>query len=121
MFLENLRESIGLHTCDKRRDKTYLRRTFPDFNFEKAFSPIDELWTPDLQETPEQQTLRIRKALNWIWETEPAATYVSITAHSGTLSAILENIGHRKFKVQTGGMIPAVVKAVEKVSLSRHN
>jgi hypothetical protein len=47
--------------------------------------------------------------LDGIWESE-AATYISITAHSGTVAAILAGIGHREFNVQTGGVIPVVVK-----------
>ena len=37
-------------------------------------------------------------------------TYISITAHGGTVAAILANIGHREWRLQTGGMIPVVVK-----------
>ena len=114
IFVEGLRESIGLHTCDKRKTKEYLEQTYPDFQFEPEFKCCDELWTPDYQETPEQQKLRLRKTLNRIWS-RTNSTYISITAHSGTITAILKNIGHRGFKVQTGGMIPVLVKAVEEV------
>lgn len=107
--MENLRESIGLHTCDQRRDKLYLSHTYPNFTFEHNFSEKDELWGPKFQETQEQQTIRLRGVLDYIWETETDA-YISITAHSGTIMAILANIGHRPFNLQTGGMIPVVVK-----------
>jgi broad specificity phosphatase PhoE len=115
IFLEDLRESIGLHTCDKRRSKDYLRKQYPKFIFRRHFSRADDLWTPKYQETSEQQTLRLQRVLDWIWRHDDN-TYISVTAHSGTIAAILRNIGHREFKVQTGGMIPVVVKAFEKVS-----
>jgi len=109
IFLEYLRESIGLHTCDRRRTKHYLERTYRDFRFKMKFTQEDKLWTPDYQETFEEQVARLRKVLDWIWKNDESR-YISITAHSGTLSAILKNIGHREFSVQTGGMIPVVVK-----------
>jgi broad specificity phosphatase PhoE len=114
IFLEGLRESIGLHTCDKRRSRTYLYDTYPGFNFETGFSEEDELWGPIYQETSEQQIIRLRHVLDSIWENYPV-TYISITAHGGTVAAILANIGHREFRLQTGGMIPVVVKGSYKV------
>ena len=49
--------------------------------------------------------------LDWIWQVEESV-YISVTAHSGTVSAILANVGHRAFNLQTGGMIPVVIKGV---------
>jgi broad specificity phosphatase PhoE len=108
-FIEGLRESIGLHTCDKRRNKSYLQRTYPDFNFELGFREEDELWGPIYEETFEQQVIRVRTVLDSIWQNE-RATYISMTAHGGTIAAILANLGHRNFRLQTGAMIPVVVK-----------
>jgi broad specificity phosphatase PhoE len=115
VFVEGLRESIGLHTCDKRRDKYYLKATYPNFTFEAGFSIEDELWGPVYEETFEQQIVRLRPVLDSIWERD-TSTYISITAHSGTVNAILANIGHRPFNLQTGGMIPVVVKGCKKVT-----
>jgi broad specificity phosphatase PhoE len=109
VFVENLRESIGLHTCDKRRSKYYLEDTYPNFDFEPGFSIEDDLWGPVYEETSAQQSIRLRFVLDSIWEHE-TATYISITAHGGTVSAILKDIGHRPFNLQTGGMIPVVVR-----------
>lgn len=114
VFVEGLRESIGLHTCDQRRTKDYLHKTYPNFTFEPGFREQDELWGPVYEETSEQQIIRLRMVLDAIWETVPA-TYISITAHGGTVAAILANVGHRKFNLQTGGMIPVVVKGSRKV------
>jgi hypothetical protein len=87
----------------------YLHTTYPNFTFECGFQDDDELWGPVYEETSAQQAVRLRKVLDQIWESE-AATYISITAHSGTVAAILAGIGHREFRLQTGGMIPVVVK-----------
>jgi hypothetical protein len=37
--------------------------------------------------------------------------FLSLTSHSGAIRSILEAIGHRSFALQTGGVIPVVVKA----------
>lgn len=37
--------------------------------------------------------------------------FISITAHSGAITSILEVIGHRGFQLQTGGVIPVFVRA----------
>jgi broad specificity phosphatase PhoE len=113
-FMEMLRESIGLHTCDQRRRKHYLHKIYPNYTFECGFQKEDELWGPVYQETDAQQEVRLRRVLNEIWEKEEA-TYISITAHSGTVAAILKNIGHREFRLQTGGMIPVVVRGYHDV------
>ena len=114
LFVENLRESIGLHTCDRRRNKNYLRETYPLFEFECDFNEEDELWGPTYQETSSQQAVRLRLVLDSIWQNE-ASTYISITAHGGTVAAILANIGHRPFKLQTGGMLPVIVRGIYEV------
>lgn len=35
---EALRESIGLHTCDQRSEKSVIEKQFPKFEFEEPFS-----------------------------------------------------------------------------------
>ncbi|EEB89202.1 hypothetical protein MPER_12724, partial [Moniliophthora perniciosa FA553] len=36
LVLENCREVYGVHTCDKRRSRTYISTTFPQFDIEKV-------------------------------------------------------------------------------------
>ena len=125
VFQEQYRETIGLHTCDRRRTKTYLRSTFPTFRFEDGFSERDLLWTKNFGETATQQTARLRRSLDRLfasdphvctgvaeWPTSPrlrltsrGSSDISITAHGGTIAAILTAVGHRHFSVQTGGTI----------------
>lgn len=40
-----------------------------------------------------------------------SSTYISMTSHSGTIAATLMAIGHRAFRLPTGGAIPVLVKA----------
>ncbi|KAK4055276.1 putative phosphoglycerate mutase pmu1 [Microbotryomycetes sp. JL201] len=108
---ERLRETIGLHTCDKRREKSVIRRRFPLFEFEPTFSEHDQLWSPDFQESSQQQALRTQQVLNEIFATD-SSTYVSITAHGGTIKSLLRVIGHGDVAVPPGGWLPLVIKAV---------
>lgn len=55
------------------------------------------------------------KALRQIFESsEKNDSFVSITSHSGEISSILRVLGHRPFNLNTGAIIPVLVKA-EKV------
>lgn len=46
VFKEAVREIYGIHTCDKRRSKTYLKERFPNYAFEEGFSEEDPWWKP---------------------------------------------------------------------------
>lgn len=108
---ENLREMVGLHTCDLRSSKSLLASTYPGYTFEPSFTEHDPLWDPVYQETDTQEAVRIRLVLNEIFATDPA-TFVSITVHSGVINAFFMATGHPRFQVQTGGFVPVVLKAV---------
>lgn len=110
---EKWRENIGLHTCDQRRSKEEISNDFPLVEFEDGFSEQDLLWTKDVQETDKQLDIRIKAALTDLF-VDPISsdlTYISITAHSGVISSLLRVLGHRPFPIETGGMIPLVVRA----------
>ncbi|KAF5108942.1 hypothetical protein DV453_001883 [Geotrichum candidum] len=114
LVVEDLRETIGVHTCDRRRTRSYIRERYPGYPIEDGFAEKDELWTADYRETPEEQNVRIRRFLDqYVFGDEgDDAVVVGVTAHSGTIKSVLEVIGHRKFNVGTGGIIPVLVKAV---------
>ncbi|KAL8286550.1 hypothetical protein RQP46_004567 [Phenoliferia psychrophenolica] len=96
-----------------RSNKTYLEETYPSFDFEPSFTEHDELWNSIYQEQSLQQSLRTQQILNDIFATNPH-TYISITAHSGTITSFLRAVNHRPVSVQPGGFVPVVVKAVRK-------
>ncbi|KAF8468813.1 phosphoglycerate mutase family protein [Kalaharituber pfeilii] len=107
---EKLRETLGIHTCDRRPPKCEIARAFPKFTFEKGFAEgLDPFWDPIHREPNDAKNLRLKTALDEIFSNDDA-TFLTISGHSGTISSILEVIGHRKFRLQTGGMIPTVVR-----------
>ncbi|CCO37212.1 putative phosphomutase PMU1 [Rhizoctonia solani AG-1 IB] len=113
--MEGLREVLGVHTCDKRRTKTYIRQTYNDFRIEPEFTEEDRLWTADHRETNAETDIRLRAALNTIFGQLLGSkdTFISVTAHSGAISSALRVLGHRAYSLPTGGVIPVVIKATE--------
>lgn len=111
--MEKLREIIGVHTCDKRRTRTYIRTNYTDFRIEPGFTEQDELWTADHRETDDEAIVRLKSALDTIFGQllHPDDTFFSITAHSGAIGAALRVLGHRAYSLPTGGVIPVVIKA----------
>ncbi|KAG5363762.1 putative phosphoglycerate mutase [Yarrowia sp. B02] len=107
-----LRETIGFNTCDKRRPIEYTLDRYPDFsltpNYPAPPSGEDDLWTVEHRETNEEMQLRLKGFLENLFEHEKE-TYVSITCHAGVIRNMLAVLGHRKWFLQTGGMVPVVV------------
>ncbi|RLV91888.1 putative phosphoglycerate mutase [Spathaspora sp. JA1] len=114
IVVDNLRETIGVHLCHKRNTRTGILESFPNVEFEPGFSEDDELFDKvysDTREELHQQFLRIHGVLSDLFDRDESV--VSITSHAGTIRSFITVIGHRKFTIPTGGMIPIVVKGVE--------
>ncbi|KIW32630.1 uncharacterized protein PV07_04161 [Cladophialophora immunda] len=105
-----LRESISEHTCDRRSNKTFIHAQFPTYKFEPGFPETDQLWTGVTAETDLAQDARSTTLLDNIFSTDKS-TYLSFTSHSGELGSILRVLGHRSFSLNTGAVIPVLVKA----------
>ncbi|GAA5953458.1 hypothetical protein JCM8115_000531 [Rhodotorula mucilaginosa] len=110
VFMEELRETIGVHTCDKRHSKTWMSAHYPRFMFAEPFEEKDVLWSVNERETDDQQDARSRKALDHIFSHD-SCTYVAITAHGGTIASLLRVVQHRPVQTQTGSVTPVIVKA----------
>ncbi|KAF2215756.1 hypothetical protein CERZMDRAFT_34997 [Cercospora zeae-maydis SCOH1-5] len=107
---ELVREVLGEHTCDKRSTRTVIHEAFPDFPIEEGFTEEDELWRADHRETHEEHDMRTQALLDDLFATDDK-TVLSVTSHSGTIASFLRVLGHREFKLPTGGMIPVLIKA----------
>ncbi|KAG8706595.1 hypothetical protein FRC09_002334 [Ceratobasidium sp. 395] len=107
-IIEDLREMIGIHTTDKRRTKSYIQQTFPDFDIEPGFTEEDELWTPTTRETDAEMEPRLKRALDYIFG---SLLDENDTSHSGTIAAALRVLGHREYRLPTGGVVPVVIRA----------
>ncbi|KAG1805760.1 histidine phosphatase superfamily [Suillus variegatus] len=110
MIIENLRETHGVHTCDKRRTRTYIERTFPDFDIEEELVEEDELWDSQVREKHAEIDVRMRGVLDVVFGNDQEQ-FISFTAHGGIVSAMLRVVNHRQYILPTGGVIPMVVKS----------
>lgn len=79
------------------------------YQFDDDFTDEDQLWTPDYQEQPPQIALRARLFLNQMFVSDKR-TYISITGHGGIIGGLLRAIGHRGAVVETGSLIPVIVR-----------
>jgi hypothetical protein len=85
---ELFRETIGVHTCDRRSSKTYIRENYPTYTFEEAFAEEDPLWSAMTRETESAEDKRLRTALDDVF-THDRRTFISVTTHSGAISSML--------------------------------
>ena len=107
---ELLREGISIHTCDHRRSKTYIQENYPSYIIEPGFSEYDELWDGVTAETQDAQDSRSKKWLDQVFVTDDH-TWISVTSHSGEIASTLRVLGHQEFSLNTGAVIPVLVKA----------
>ncbi|KZO96795.1 phosphoglycerate mutase [Calocera viscosa TUFC12733] len=110
LIIEEIREMIGMHTCDKRSPKTTIAERFPTFFIEEEFTEEDELWKPDYRENEGEMVVRAARGLDKIMDrTELDDVYISISAHTGIARALMAAVGHRRYDLPTGGVLPMVV------------
>lgn len=67
---EDWREIYGGHTCDKRSRRSEIEERFPMFRIEDGFVEEDELWKADDRETDEHMQVRMRRAMDRLFDTE---------------------------------------------------
>jgi hypothetical protein len=99
-----------VHTCDRRSTASHLVATFPHITLEPGFSEGDVLWEADYREPRLARKFRLSQFLDDIFANDEGV-FLSMTSHSGAIGSILEVIGHRAFALQTGGVIPVLVRA----------
>ncbi|KAI5954853.1 PMU2 [Candida theae] len=115
LVVEHLRETVGLHLCHKRSPRSQLQSKFPNLVFSEDFEEEDKLFESYVNPRREQlheQFARIHDVLQDIFDNDDN-DIISITSHAGTIRAFITVIGHRKFTIPTGGMIPIVIKGVK--------
>ena len=99
---ELIRETIGVHTCDRRSTKSEIEKYWKaeaekgrgfKFVFEKGFKENDETWDSALRERDAAVDQRALLALDDIFSMD-SAFFISITAHSGLIAAMLRGISY---------------------------
>ncbi|KAL8844613.1 MAG: hypothetical protein Q9176_001125 [Flavoplaca citrina] len=108
---ELLREANGIHTCDRRSPKSAVKNAFPNFTFEPSMTEDDELWSATERESDQDLDGRMKSLLDDVFELDES-TFVSLTTHSCAIRSLLRVLGHREFRLVTGGVIAVLVKVV---------
>ncbi|PWY96516.1 phosphoglycerate mutase family protein [Aspergillus sclerotioniger CBS 115572] len=106
---ELLRETIGQHTCDGRSSKSAIMAEYPFYRIEAGFTETDEMYDPVLRESNSARDKRFRDLMQDIF-TNDEVVFLSLTAHSGAITSLLNVLGHRRFELETGGVIPVLVR-----------
>lgn len=107
---EFLREGVSIHTCDRRRSKSYIHELLPGFTFEDGFGETDALWDGVTGEEGSSQFARSKVVLDEIFS-DDEGTWISVTSHSGEIASLLSVLGHRAWSLGTGQAVPVLVKA----------
>lgn len=110
IFVEYLRDRTGVDTHSSRRTASYLRKTFPSFDFEERFSENDVIWKSTKTEHDESIAHRARIFLENLF-LRRSEVYIVIAAHEAIIQYILQVVGHRPFLIPNGHFIPLVIKA----------
>lgn len=115
----------GVHTCDKRRTRTYIEETFPGFDIEEGFAEKDRLWDSLKRETHAEIDARIKRVLDMIFETDKEQCkhhpvlfinmnsvlqpVISITAHGGVFGALLRVANSKQYTLPVGGSCSCLI------------
>lgn len=102
---------MGVHTCDKRRSRTWIQENYPSYQIEDGFAEEDKIWKSDVRESLEDHVLRINEVLQDIFENDEEVI-ISLTSHSGAVRALYAATGHREVWVGPGAMVPVLIKAL---------
>jgi broad specificity phosphatase PhoE len=105
---ENLRERLGVHTCDQRSSGTFIANTFPAFRIENGFSEEDELWKADQRETVEEHIIRSTELFADIFDND-TSDVIALIGHSGTSMALFGAVGWGKIPMAAGAVYPLLV------------
>lgn len=120
--IENLRENLGSHTCDKRVDHSEAVEEYQDFKtksghtvrwiYEEKYPEKDNLWEVDHRETPDELDVRTRKGLQSLFSLASSKhKFLSLTCHEGVINSVLRNLQHPGVqKLQTSETVAVVVK-----------
>lgn len=114
-IMEDFRETIGVHLCDKRLPRRVIAEKYEKKGFviEDGFEEEDIYYKDDYREQVWEQAFRTNRGFQHVFDSTDkfADQVVSVTSHSGTIRTQLIVLGHRVFFIETGGLIPVVVKA----------
>jgi broad specificity phosphatase PhoE len=108
---ENLRERWTMHTCDKRRPRSWIEENWADkgYRIEDGFQEDDQLGRSERAETNAEHMQRKQKALEDIFDTDQGQ-FLSLTIHSIAIRTIFTLCGAPPYRVREGSSVGLLVK-----------
>lgn len=122
VIFENLRETLGEHTCDKRVNHSIALNEYQDYKlstgqivhwtYENDYPEEDQLWKADYREPDDEMDERINNGLLQIFGSlTEKDRLISLTCHAGVINSILRNMDHPIIKnLGTGQAVPLIVE-----------
>ncbi|CAN1341135.1 Phosphoglycerate mutase-like protein 1 [Linum perenne] len=92
MAVEQCREHLGVHPCDRRRTIKDYQPMFPAIDFSLIQNNADELWKADIREKDEEVAARGLQFFNWLWTRKEKE--IAVVSHSGFLYHALSHFGN---------------------------
>jgi broad specificity phosphatase PhoE len=80
---------------------------------EPGFSEEDLLWEGGVRESRTHVIERARNVLDMIFNNDEEI-FIPITAHGGIINAFLAVLGRLPYALPTGGVLPVVVRSVQR-------
>ncbi|CAI4044596.1 hypothetical protein SKDZ_11G0870 [Saccharomyces kudriavzevii ZP591] len=121
-IIENLRETLGSHTCDKRIPHSMAVGEYQDFctksghsvhwQYVQDYPEEDELWLADHRETFAELDIRTKDGLSELFgQLSSEEKFISLTCHSGVIQSVLRNLQHPPiYNLETGKVVGVVVE-----------
>jgi broad specificity phosphatase PhoE len=82
---------MGLHPCDKRKNISEYRKTFPAVDFSQVGFDEDTLWKADVRESDADLLARSHKFVEWLLQRPEQR--IAVVTHSGFLNSMLSQAG----------------------------
>lgn len=90
--VEDCREHLGVHPCDKRRSVSEYETLFPAIDFSLIENNEDVLWEADVREPNSDVAARGSKFIDWLWTRKEKE--IAVVTHSGFLFHTLQRFGN---------------------------
>ncbi|OQR93094.1 phosphoglycerate mutase family [Achlya hypogyna] len=110
--MELCRETMGMHTCDKRSPISEMAAMFPMVDFSDITEETDSLWRSDVRETRDEIQARAVEFLKHVFAHVPE-TFIAVTSHVGFIGACLRVLEQTEYRLNNCEIVPVVIQLHE--------
>ncbi|DBA00389.1 TPA: LOW QUALITY PROTEIN: hypothetical protein N0F65_000574 [Lagenidium giganteum] len=116
---ELARETVGVSTCNARRNIEIAKKDFPHVDFSEITSSEDPWYNPPHRETDAEVDNRCRAFMNHLFY-DRLPTHLGVVSHSAFGAGCLRVLGHRTYKMATAEFVPLLIEDTNAVVPQRH-